>query len=225
MARLDGIREKRHQPFYDSLITGIGKSSISNLTTLFGNANVGSKNKTNLQIAGQLASQQTYVVKVLRAVMLFKALIDVNAFGAQGTLSALDTSATSTAARALALYELMAYGCYFNFSLGDKVMFSAPCWYAPAGGGPAGASSGNDAQVVTNGVASHQSILKLGKDIHIPVGQNIGVTIEFFPFVKLGEGHTAAYAADLSPLDNLNNFDGLKHVQFYIDGVHTRDVQ
>lgn len=225
MARLDGIREKRHQPIYDTLVRGIGKSTVSNLTALFGNANVGNRDKTNLQVAGQLASAQTYIIKVLRAVMSFKSLVDEKAFGAFGALSALNTSATGTGARALALYELMSYGAYFNLIVGDKPMFTAPLWYAPAGGGPSGQTTENANSVVTNGQASHQSILKLGKDIHIPANQNFSVQIEFFPFTRLGEGQSAAFASELSPLDYMNAFDGLKLVQFYVDGVQTRDVQ
>lgn len=225
MARLDGIRERRHQPFYDTLVTGIGISTVANLTALFGNANVGQRNKTNMQVAGQLASAQTYIIKVLRAVMLFKSLTDGDAFGSHGSTPALASTAQSSASRALALYEQMAYGAYFNLTLGDKPMFTAPLWYAPAGGGISGMTTGNASQVVTNGEASQQAILKLGKDIHIPAGQNIGVTIEFFPFARLGPGHGGAYAGELSPLDSLNQFDGLKLVQFYIDGVQTRDVQ
>ena len=33
------------------------------------------------------------------------------------------------------------------------------------------------------------------------------------------------FPADLSPLDYLNQFDGVKLIQLYVDGVQTRDVQ
>ncbi len=52
MPRLDGVREKRHQPFLDTLVRGIGISQVNNLTQLFGNANVGQRSLTNLQVAG-----------------------------------------------------------------------------------------------------------------------------------------------------------------------------
>lgn len=224
MARLDGIRERRHQPFFDTLVRGIGISTTSNLTALFGNANVGQRDLTNLQVAGVLASDQTYIIKVLRSVLFFQSLAD-SEFAAFGSLSALDSSATGTNSRAEDLYMLLAYGAYFTLVVGDKPMFNAPLWYAPAGGGPAGQTTENARHVITNGVASHEAILKLGKDIHVPARQNFSVTIEFFPFKRLGAGQTTTFAADLSPLDYLNQFDGNKLVQFFVDGVQTRDVQ
>lgn len=224
MARLDGIRERRHQPFYDTLVRGIGQSSVSNLTALFGNANVGSRDLTNLQVAGVLASDQTYVIKVLRSVLWFQGLAD-SEFAAYGSLPDLSASATGTNSRAEDLYMLMAYGAYFTLVVGDKPMFNAPLWYVPAGGGPAGFTTENSRHIITNGAASHEAILKLGKDIHVPARQNFSVTIEFFPFKRLGDGQTSAFAADLSPLDYLNQFDGAKNMQFFVDGVQTRDVQ
>jgi hypothetical protein len=224
MARLDGVRERRHQPFYDSLVRGIGISTISNLTALFGNANVGTRALTNLQVAGVLASDQTYIIKVLRTVMFFQSIAD-SEFAAFGDLPAINTNATGTNSRAEDLYHLMAYGAYFNLTVGDKPMFTAPLWYAPAGGGPSGFTTENARHVITNGVASHEAILKLGKDIHVPARQNFNVTIEFFPFVRLGAGQGGAIAADLDVLGYLNQFDGMKLIQFYVDGVQTRDVQ
>jgi hypothetical protein len=228
MARLDGVRERRHQPFFDTLVRGIGQSNVGNLTALFGNANVGNRALTNLQVAGQLASDQTYIIKVLRTVMWFQGLAD-DEFGAYGSLPSLQAQALGSNSRAEDLYMLMAYGASFILTVGDKPMFTAPLWYAPAGGGPAGFSTENSRHVITNGVASHEAILKLGKDIHVPARQNFSVTIEFFPFVRLGNGlggaGAAPYAADLSPLDYLNQFDGAKDVQFFVDGIQTRDVQ
>ena len=40
MSRLDGVRERLHQPFFDTLVRGIGISAVNNQTQLFGNANV-----------------------------------------------------------------------------------------------------------------------------------------------------------------------------------------
>jgi hypothetical protein len=224
MARLDGIRERRHQPFWDTLVRGIGISSVGNLTQLFGNANVGNRALTNLQVAGVLASDQTYIIKVLRSVLFFQGIAD-SEFGSYGSLPDLSASATGSNSRAEDLYMLMAYGAYFNLNVGDKPMFFAPIWYAPAGGGPAGYTTENSRHVIANGVQSHESVLKLGKDIHVPARQNFNVTIEFFPFARLGAGQGGAYAADLNPLDYLNQFDGAKLFQFYVDGVQTRDVQ
>lgn len=42
MPRLSGVRERRHQPFWDTLIrtTGVPAPLIQNTTNLFGNSNV-----------------------------------------------------------------------------------------------------------------------------------------------------------------------------------------
>lgn len=224
MARLDGVRERRHQPFFDSLVRGIGISGVGNLTQLFGNANVGNRALTNLQVAGVLASDQTYIIKVLRSVLWFQSLAD-SEFGAFGPLADLQAQAQGTNSRAEDLYMLMAYGAYFQLNVGDKPMFTAPLWYVPAGGGPAGFTTENARHVITNGVASHEAVLKLGKDIHVPARQNFNVAIEFFPFVRVGAGQNGAYPADLDVLAYLNQFDGAKLIQFYVDGVQTRDVQ
>jgi hypothetical protein len=57
MPRLHGVRERRHQPFWDSLIrTTGGPNTIQPTSRLFGNANIGQLALTNLQVAGQLAS-------------------------------------------------------------------------------------------------------------------------------------------------------------------------
>ena len=130
MARLDGVRERRHQPFFDTLVRGIGISTVANLTQLFGNGNVGQRSLTNLQVAGVLASDQTYIIKVLRAVLSFQSINDPQ-FGAYGSLPAINTNATSTNSRAEDLYRQLAYGSYFQLTVGDKRCSSRRCGTRP----------------------------------------------------------------------------------------------
>jgi hypothetical protein len=61
MPRLHGVKERRHQPFWDHLIrtTGAPVTPLQQSSRLFGNANIGNLALTNLQVAGQLASDQT----------------------------------------------------------------------------------------------------------------------------------------------------------------------
>lgn len=134
--------------------TGSPAATIQPSSKLFGNANVGNLSLTNLQVAGQLASDQTYVVLALRAWLFF-----------DGT-------------NRRDLYLQTVSQLYFTFTLGDKPQFVAPCWYHPAGGGISGLDS--TASVLNNGVPSQQSILKLARPIIIPVRQNISVNAEFF---------------------------------------------
>lgn len=156
MPRVHGVRERRHQPIWDTLVrsTGSPTATLQPSSKLFGNANVGNLAMTNLQVAGQLASDQTYIILALRAWLYFD----------------------GTDRRDLYLQTVSQL--YFTLSLGDKPQFSAPCWYHPAGGGIYG--SDQTASVLNNGYPSQQSILKLARPIIIPVRQNISVNAEFF---------------------------------------------
>lgn len=156
MPRLHGVRERRHQPVYDTLIrsTGSPAATVAPSTQMFGNANVGNQALTNLQVPGQLASDQTYVILAMRAWLYF-----------DGT-------------NHRELYLQVCSQLYFTLTLGDKPQFSAPCWYFPAGGGIYGLDAGSS--VLNHGMPSQQAILKLARPIIIPVRQNIQVKAEFF---------------------------------------------
>ncbi len=55
------------------------------------------------------------------------------------------------------------------------------------------------------------------------VRQNFSVTIDFFPFTRLGSAANGGVLnVDLDPLLYLNQFDGAKLVQVHLDGVETR---
>lgn len=155
MPRLHGVKERRHQPFWDTLIRTTGTSGgVAASTRLFGNANVGSLALTNLQVAGQLASDQTYVILALRCWLYFN-----------GTNRRL-------------LYLGTASQLYFTLTVGDKPQFQCPAWYIPAGGGVFGFDSGTS--IFNNGAPSQESILKLARPIMVPVRQNFNVNAEFF---------------------------------------------
>lgn len=156
MPRLHGVRERRHQPIWDTLIrtTGNPTPTLQALNKLFGNANVGRLDLTNLQVAGQLAADQTYVTLALRCWLYF-----------DGT-------------NARTLYQQTVSQLYFTYNLGDKPQFTAPCWYFPAGGGIHGFDA--TTAVFNHGTPSHEAILKLARPIVIPVRQNISVDAQFF---------------------------------------------
>jgi hypothetical protein len=156
MPRIHGVRERRHQPFWDTLVrtTGNPSPTIQNSTKLFGNSNVGNLALTNLQVAGQLASDQTYVILALRAWLYF-----------DGT-------------NRRANYVNVASQLYWTLNVGDKPMFQAPCWYHPSGGGIWGFDSVTS--VFTLGTPSQEAILKLARPIIVPVRQNFNVSADFF---------------------------------------------
>lgn len=160
MPRIANVRERRHQPFWDSLIRTTGDPTVplQNSSNLFGNSNVGNLALTNLQVAGQLASDQTYVILALRAWLYF--------------------NGTNRRANYLQVNSQL----YWTLIVGEKPMFQAPCWYFPAGGGVWGfdatAATGS---VFNNGEPTQEAILKLARPIIVPVRQNFAVQASFFP--------------------------------------------
>jgi hypothetical protein len=156
MPRLHGVRERRHQPFWDSLVrtTGNPSPAIQNNTKLFGNANIGNTALTNLQVAGQFASDQTYIMLALRCWLFF-----------------LGTNRRAN-------YMNVAAQLYFTLTVGEKPMFQAPCWYHPSGGGVWGFDA--TTSIFNLGEPTQEAILKLARPIIVPVRQNFSVTAEFF---------------------------------------------
>ena len=182
MPRIHGTRERRHQPIYDSLLrtTGAPAATLQPSTKLFGNANVGNLAFTNLQTAGVLASDQTYITMALRCFMHFV-----------GTNSE-------------ALFQQVASQLTFTFTLGDKPQFVSPAWYLPAGGGIFGP---ND---TTNGWPSQDAILKLARPIVIPVRQNISVDAQFFALGSTNVLTTINGAAANDQMSLIYMIDGIQ---------------
>jgi hypothetical protein len=156
MPRIANVRERRHQPFWDTLIhtTGNPTTALQNSTNLFGNSNVGNLALTNLQVAGQLASDQTYVILALRAWTYFN-----------GT-------------NRRANYLHVGSQLYWTLIVGEKPMFQAPNWYFPAGGGVWGYDA--TTSIFNNGEPTQEAILKLARPIIVPVRQNFAVQASFY---------------------------------------------
>lgn len=156
MPRLHGYRERLHQPLWDTLVRTMGDPTtpIVNSTKLFGNANIGNLALTNLQTAGQLASDQTYVILALRCNLFF-----------DGT-------------NRRTLYQGVVSQLFWTLTVGTKPMFQAPTWYFPAGGGVWGFDS--TTSVFNNGTPEQASILKLARPIIVPVRQNFAAQADFY---------------------------------------------
>lgn len=160
MPRIANVRERRHQPFWDTLIRTTGNPTVplQNSSNLFGNSNVGNLALTNLQVAGQLASDQTYVILALRASLYF--------------------NGTNRRANYLRVNSQL----YWTLIVGEKPMFQAPCWYFPAGGGVWGFdATPATGSIFANGEPSQEAILKLARPIVVPVRQNFAVQASFYP--------------------------------------------
>lgn len=156
MPRLQGYRERIHQPLYDTLVRTVGDPSpkIQNSAKLFGTASVGDVGKTNMNAAGQLASDQTFVALALRCSLYFDGTNKRSNY--LGTVNQL----------------------FWTLFVGNKPMFQAPCWYHPAGGGLWGFDSTDS--VFTLGTPEQGAILKLARPIIIPVRQNFFAQADWY---------------------------------------------
>lgn len=243
MPRFDGARERIHQPIWDFAVRGFGISSVINGVRLFANPNTSSEEFTNMATAGALQSDQTFVVKAIRAIELFQSLKDTefNAYGNPQLLAGLNgATVAGTGSYALDLYQLLGYGCHLTFKAGEKDQFTAPLVYCPAGMGIFGQTTENSRSIATNGWPSHENIMLLAKDIPIPARQGFSCRLDFFPYKPVtgnvpgaGAGTSAgtagnaaaAFTTTLDPLARLNAFDGVKLLGVVLDGIKTRDVQ
>jgi hypothetical protein len=195
MPRLNNMRERHHQPYWDTLIRVQSNTApsptVSQTTRLFATGtNLGQTEWTNMLAAGQLPSDQSYIVLALRVWLWFK-----------GT-------------SALAVYQLCVNQIYLSLVMGDKSQFAAPCWFFPSGGGIFGYDSATPAMV--NGVPSAESILKFGKPIPMPPRQNFYVETTCYDMGTLSL-RTNYLNSSTSICD--------REIKVFIDGLHTRDVQ
>jgi len=198
MPKLEGVKEERHQPFYDTLIRAAANTAptppVGSMTRLFSSANIGNTALTNMKSAGVLSSDQTFVVLAMRAWLYFRGL------------SAAD------------MYHGCASQLQFTLEVGDKPFFQAPCWYFAAGGGIAGSDAAGVAMNL--GSPDHKGILKLAQPISIPARQGFAVISEFNP---IGIGPMAFSDVRQNLLNAAANI-GDRVVMFLIDGLHSREV-
>jgi hypothetical protein len=186
MPRLHGYRERLHQPLWDTLVrtTGAPTPAIVNSTKLFGNANIGNLALTNLQTAGQLASDQTYVILALRCFEFFD--------GPNRRFNYLETTAQ----------------LFWTLTVGTKPMFQAPCWYYPAGGGVWGMDA--TTSIFSLGTPEQAAILKLARPIIVPVRQNFAAQADFFAIGATSALNQLNNAAADDILDISFMLDGLQ---------------
>lgn len=158
MPKLVGVRERRHQPYWDTIIRAdlntAPSPTVQNETQLFNGTNLGLEYWTNMKVAGVFASDETYVVLAIRVWIWY-----------------ISTSA-------LTMYQLTVHQMYLTLNVGDKPQFQGPAWLFPAGGGIWGFDSTTPAMV--NGVPSAESILKFAKPIPIPARQHFHVKVNFY---------------------------------------------
>ena len=104
--------------------------------------------------AGQLTSDQTFVVLAIRCWLYF-----------DGTNKRTN-------------YVNVASQLYWTLIVGNKPQFQAPCWYHAAGGGVWGFDSADS--IMNLGTPEQPAILKLARPIIVPVRQGFMAQADFF---------------------------------------------
>lgn len=252
MAKVVTIRERVHQPFYDTLVrtAGLAPGGLGDTTDLFINSAGRSAATTNLQNGSTLPSDQSHVVLALRCFTWFRNSIlrvagvapSVAITGDYGTLLPWVTGAGQAAAlgqspgRVEDVYRLhwqVEEQLHWDFGTGNKnSIANIPTWYFPAGGGISG-NMGAATDLIhwqNSGWDGHSGILRLARAILLPPRQNILCKASIFALADDGQagtfGTTQGPRNMLSLRDNLNTVDAIqKVVVFMFDGLFSRDVQ
>ncbi len=255
MAKLTNVRERVHQPFYDSLLrtSGMGGNiqAITDHEELFTNrARTGNiQALTNLSNGSTLPSDQSHVTLALRVFTWFRhpqvrAAVavpmlsngDFSQAGATNFFAAAGPGLGEAIADYHDVYRLH-WQCeeqvHWSYGTGEKFSITNMATkYFPDGGGLWGDLGGvSDLIHLENGDPTHTSILRLARAILLPPRQNVKCVADIS---ALPDGGNAVVAGTTTPngrnmlsfRDNANAVDGCsKVVQFTFDGLFARDVQ
>lgn len=252
MAKVVSIRERVHQPFWDTLVrtSGLVAGSLTDTTSLFTSNAARTEATTNLINGSTLPSDQSHVVLALRCFVWFRNPMLRVAGGAAGEVAF--NGDYGTLAPWLAAGPGPALGqapatiqdvyrnhwqaeeqLHWSFGTGLKNSIdNMPTWYFPAGGGISG-DMGAATDLIhwqNSGWDGHSGILRLARAILIPPRQNILCQAKIFALPDGGQAAvfgTAQGARSLLSLrDNLNAIDAMdKVITFIFDGLFSRDVQ
>jgi hypothetical protein len=251
MAKIVTIRERVHQPFYDSLIrtAGLTPGALNDNTDLFTNNGARSQATTNLVNGGVLPSDQSMVILALRVFTWYRNPIKriTNTFDDSIVLngdydqlapwlpagSGFGTSAPGSIQDVYRLHWQTEEQLHWTFGTGDKnSITNMPTWYFPTGGGISG-DMGAATDLIhwqNTGWDGHQGILRLARAILLPPRQNIICKANIYALDAGNQasvfGTTQGSRNMLSLKDNLNAVDAVqKVVSFVMDGLFSRDVQ
>lgn len=251
MAKVVTMRERVHQPFWDTLVrtSGFGTGNLGDNSALFTpNGNRGEAT-TNLINGATLPSDQSHVVLALRVFTWFRNS-QLRVAGGSGSELALNgdygnltpwltggaavgTSAPGQIQDVYRLHSQTEEQLHWTFGTGEKPSISnMQTWYFPAGGGISG-DMGAATDLIhwqNSGYDGHSGILRLARAILLPPRQNIKCEARIFALPDNGQSTTAGLTQQsrnmLSLKDNLNAYDGInKVITFTFDGLFSRDVQ
>lgn len=250
MPKVVSIRERVHQPFYDTLIrtAGLIAGTLTDTTSLFTSNGARTEATTNLINGSTLPSDQSHVVLALRVFTWFRNPIlrvdggaagEVALNGDYGTLApwlAAGAAAGQAPGQIQDVYRLhwqTEEQLHWSFGTGLKNSIdNVQTWYFPAGGGLSGDMGGSTDLIhwQNSGYDGHAGILRLARAILIPPRQNILCNAKIFALPDDGQAvnfvTTQGARNMLSLKDNLNAIDAVqKVINFTFDGLFSRDVQ
>jgi hypothetical protein len=251
MAKVVTMRERVHQPFYDTLIrtAGMTAGTVQDNTDLFIPGAQRGQANTNLPNGSTLPSDQSHVTLALRCFAWYRNPIlrvaggagdEISMNGDYSTVTPFLTggSALGTAPATIQdYYRLISQTeeqLHWTFGTGMKNSIdNMPTWYFPAGGGISGSMAGATDLIhwQNSGYDGHTGILRLARAILLPPRQNIVCKAQIFALPPEGQAATFGTTTTqgrnmLSLKDNLNAIDlCAKVVQFMFDGLFSRDVQ
>jgi hypothetical protein len=253
MAKLTNVRERVHQPFYDSLTRTAGYGGtirqVTDQTDLFTQAGK-PQGETNLKNGSTLPSDQSHVTLALRVFVWFRPptvrsgvvggiLLQNGDIGQPANLNTFFGAGGPGAGNAVADYHDVHRNywqaleqLHWNYGTGEKFSITnMASKYFPDGGGLDGELGGvSDLIHWNNGEPTHASILRLARAILLPPRQNVLCQANIFSLADGGNGPAIGStqgARNMNSLtDNLNAVDAMnKVIQFTFDGLFARDVQ
>jgi hypothetical protein len=252
MAKVVSIRERVHQPFWDSLVrtAGMVAGGVNDVTSLFTSGGQRTEATTNLINGSTLPSDQSHVVLALRVFAWFRNphrrvlgnsgtrevafngdYLNLTPWLSGGTA---EGDAPGSVQDYYRLIHQTEEQLHWNFGTGLKnSIFNMPTWYFPAGGGISGDMGGSTDLIhwQNSGTDGHSGILRLARAILIPPRQNILCEAKIFQLPDGGQaanfGTTTQSGRNMLSLkDNLNAIDMIaKCITFCFDGLFSRDVQ
>jgi len=242
MAKLTNVRERVHQPFYDSFIrtSGLGGVTVQDRNQLFTNqSRIGDLSAlTNLQNGSTLPSDQSHVTLALRVTTWFRAPVVRSAltpgtvagsngdFSVAGVVSFFGTggpgagNAPGNYQDVYRLHYQSMEQLHWSYGTGEKFSITnMPTSYFPEGGGLSGDAGGvSDLIHFQNGAPTQTAILRLARAVLLPPRQNVKCEAQISalpgsPFSTTpGTTDTTTGRNYLSLKDNLNAIDGVQKV-------------
>ena len=250
MPKIVTVRERVHQPFWDSLLrtAGLTQGQLTDNVDLFTNNGARNEATTNLLNGSTLPSDQSHVTLALRCFTWFRNPIlrvsggvagELASNGDYGSLApwlvggAAIGQAPGNIEDVYRLHWQTEEQLHWTFGTGMKPSIeNMPTWYFPAGGGMSGDLAGaTDLLFLQNtGYDGQNSILKLARAILLPPRQNIVCKARIFQLDDNSQATTFVTTQGsrnmLSLRDNLNAIDAIqKVITFTFDGLFSRDVQ